>query len=116
VHSNCQQYHCDVLPPVGHGGSPALPPVPFASAQPTQINYNGKNQNNQIDPRNGHVIIDHPGVSQSSERQEDKTQQQHDEAVISPLEIMRKEEQERQYYARKENYKKNQYAAHIFTN
>ena len=61
----------------------------------SQIHQRGDQEPEQVDSLDSHMAIDHPGIEQRGERQEDEAQNEEQDAVESPVQIVRKQEQER---------------------
>jgi hypothetical protein len=78
-------------------GAPAAVPM----ADRPQIHQRGNQEPEQVDPADRQATVDQPCVDQRSERQEDEPQDQEQDAVEGPVQIMREQEQERYRDARK---------------
>lgn len=61
-------------------------------AQSAQIDDDGDDDENQIDPSQGLSCIHDPRIYERRQRQEQKSQQRHEKSVISAVQIVRKEE------------------------
>jgi len=63
--------------------------VVLASAESTDIDHHGKNQNQQIDALGMPPAVHHPGVGQSRQRQEEETEQRKKKAMVGAPQVVR---------------------------
>ena len=66
-----------------------------------EVDDYGDDQDDQIDAGKRPMRINHPGVRKSCEGQKDESKQQHNQAVIGALKIIREEKDEQQRNSRK---------------
>ena len=64
----------------------------FAAAPTTQVNEDGNQQDEQIHSLKGHVSVNHPGIRERGDRQENKADQGNQQPVIGALQVSGGEE------------------------
>jgi hypothetical protein len=71
------------------------PPTAVPMADCPQIHQRGNQKPQEIDPSHWQSAIHQPCVDQRSKRQEDEPQNQEQDAVEGPVQVVREQEQER---------------------
>jgi len=76
--------------------------VPMAGR--SQIHQRGDQEPEQVDSLDSHMAIDHPGIEQRGERQEDEAQYEEQDAVEGPVKVLGEKEEERYRHAGKREH------------
>ena len=74
--------------------------VVLATTQAAEIDDHGNYQDDQVDAFDGPVVIDHPGVGQSGQRQEKEADQGNQQSVIGALQIGGEQPKQNQRHSR----------------
>ena len=82
-------------------------------AEDPEVGEDGDQQREDINALQGIVAIHDPGVNHGGERQEDKSDNNEQEGVVSPVEIGCKEIKESESDPRKRNREENNQTGHL---
>lgn len=86
--------------------------MPLSAAQAAYIDDDSHDQDNQIDAIERQVGVHQPRIHQGGDRQKDESEQRHQQAMISAIQVIGEEKHEGQHHTREGQNQNYQEARH----